>query len=95
MRFRLKKRSYILLISIAVVAGLFFLFYKFGIMKYYDLSNQKDELQRKVDEVNLENERLRAEIDSLKTSDAKIEKVAREKYHMLRPGEKAFKVEEK
>lgn len=95
MRPPFKKKLLILIISILLVVAGFFLFYKFGLMKYYNLLGQKEELSRKIEEINSENERLKAEIDSLKTNDAKIEKVAREKYNMLRKGEKAFKVEEK
>jgi len=90
-----RKKTFVIITTILVIIAGFFLFYKFGIMKYYNLLNQKDELNQKIEEVNQENEKLRAEIDSLKSSDAKIEKVAREKYNMLRKGEKAFKVEEK
>lgn len=95
MRLPFGKKTNIIIIAVVVIIAGFFLFYKFGILKYYDLLDQKNELKQKIEDINTENRKLRAEIDSLRNSDAKIEKVAREKYYMLRKGEKAFKVEEK
>ena len=38
---------------------------------------------------------LEHEIDSLKTSKEKLERVAREKFHMMKKTEKVFRIEEK
>lgn len=89
-----KIKAFIYIIILALIAGFFF-FNKYGIVKYLDLYNQKQALEKQIMEAEKENDRLKAEIDSLKTQDIKIEKVAREKYNMKRKGEKVFRVEEK
>ncbi|MCU7495914.1 MAG: septum formation initiator family protein [Ignavibacteria bacterium] len=73
----------------------FLFFYKFGILQYYRLFSQKKELLGKISEVEEKNKLLKAEIDSLQTKDSKIERVAREKYHMVRKGEKVYTIQEK
>ncbi|MGE5456746.1 MAG: FtsB family cell division protein [Methanococcaceae archaeon] len=50
-------------------------------------------MQEHVAEIEKKNQKMKAEIDSLKFNDAKIEKVAREKYNMTRKGENAFRIE--
>ena len=80
-----------------ILAGsLAFLFFnENGILKYLktksELKRLDLELQRTAEKVKA----LEKEIDSLKTSKAKIEKVAREKFHMMKKNEKVFKIEEK
>jgi cell division protein FtsB len=79
------------------IAGIiiFLLFNENGILKYLKL---KGEVKKLNEEISNAEERLRsldAEIDSLKTSRAKIERVAREKFNMMKPSERAFKIEEK
>jgi cell division protein FtsB len=93
-----KSRKFILgIIGIIFFAGiLFLLFNEYGIVKYIKLNNQVNELNMKIDEVEKENKQLQADIDSLENKvPAKIEKVAREKYNMKRPGESKIVVEEK
>lgn len=92
---QLKIRKSHLLMGGLTLFIVFSLFYKFGILKYISLKNEKAMLQEKALQIGEENKRLRQEIDSLQNMDAKIEKVAREKYRMIRKGEKVFVVEEK
>jgi len=62
-----------------------------------ELRRVKDELelerQRLVD-VQSEVERLRARVDSLENDSATIERIAREKWGMIRPGEKLYRFED-
>jgi cell division protein FtsB len=58
----------------------------------------KSEMNQLNDEIVKAEDRLKAlnaEIDSLKTSREKIERVAREKFDMMKKNEKVFKIEEK
>ena len=65
-------------------------------IKYLKLKNEVKELRNEVSEKELENKNREAEIDSLeKKNPAKIERTAREKYGMMKKGEKIIKVEEK
>jgi cell division protein FtsB len=82
---------------VLVLAGLGFLvFNDSGFIKYLKHKSEVDELNKEVIAKELENKDREAEIDSLeKKNPAKIEKIAREKYGMMKKGEKVIKVEEK
>ena len=90
-----KIKIYIFLILFLI--GLAFLFFnEFGILKYQNLKNDVKTLNEQITDTQKENKALQQEIDSLqKKIPAKIEKTAREKYHMIRKGEKAIRVKEK
>ncbi len=60
----------------------FLLFNNNGLVKYFRLNSDLDDLQMKIEQANAEIELLDLQIDSLKNSTVKIEKVAREKYRM-------------
>ena len=60
------------------------------------LKSRIKQVQSQIDSVKQDNQRLEAEIDSLKRKiPAKIERTAREKYNMIRKGETSIKVIEK
>jgi cell division protein FtsL len=80
-----------------VVGTLYLIFNNYGILKYVRAKSQLEELNTKIMQLQDENRKLEAEIDSLKSKvPAKIEKVAREKFNMIRANEKKieFKVDE-
>ena len=86
-------------IKIAVVVILFFLgtlfllFNEFGLLKYLRLQKEVSEYKREIQIVNEENKSLKNEVDSLERKvPAKIEKTAREKYGMIRKGEKTIEI---
>jgi cell division protein FtsL len=91
----IKKRKKLLVLAffILILSGL--VFYKFGILKYVELKQDRKAIQKKIDNIDNENKALRSEIDSLKNSDAKIERVAREKYGLKKANELVFTVDEK
>lgn len=91
-RSKLIFRISILAVALAVVAFLFF--NEYGIMKYLKLKGEISDIEKQISDADNQLRALQAEIDSLKTSNVKIEKVAREKYNMLRKNEKVLKVEE-
>jgi cell division protein FtsB len=86
---------YIFLLTVLIGLG-FLVFNESGFIKYLKLKNEVKELRNEVSEKELENKNREAEIDSLeKKNPAKIERTAREKYGMMKKGEKIIKVEEK
>ena len=86
---------YIFLFTVLIGLG-FLVFNESGFIKYLKLKNEVKELRNEVSEKELENKNREAEIDSLeKKNPAKIEQTAREKYGMMKKGEKIIKVEEK
>ena len=90
---KIARYSFLLLLLIAL--GLL-IFNNSGYIKYLKLKNEVKEIRNEVSAKELENKNLDAEIDSLeKKNPNKIEQVAREKYGMMKKGEKIIKVEEK
>jgi len=83
--------------GIIIVVGLFYLFFNdFGFYRYQKLSNEIDELSVRIDNLQRENKKLEDQIDSIRRKEPlKIEKIAREKYDMIRPGETKIEVIEK
>ena len=58
-----------------------------GILQRYRLESERKELEKQLDDEYKKAEALRKEIEELRTSDEKMEKVAREKYGMTKDGE--------
>jgi cell division protein FtsB len=88
-----KFRNYFFLLLF--IAGLIFLFFnEQGVIKYLKLKGEVKDINTQMEKVEKENKQLKDEGDSLKQKiPAKIERTAREKYNMIREGEKAIKVE--
>lgn len=88
-------KIYFIILGIIIVVGIsFLLFNSNGILKFNQLQSEVNSLQATLDSLNAEVKMLRAEIDSLRNnSAAKIEKLAREKYHMALPNESVIKIE--
>ena len=78
-RKQFSKIAYLIVFSIIVA---FLLFSNNGLVKYFRLNNELDNLRLNIEKANLEIEKLDSQIDSLKNSTVKIERVAREKYRM-------------
>lgn len=84
---------WILYVIILIGFSAFIIFNDYGLMKFINLKNEVKTLQKEIDDTELRLKELDNEIDSLKTNLVKIEKVARERFHMLRKNEKAFRIE--
>lgn len=85
-------RVFIIVISLAALS--FLLLNENGFLKFFKMKSELRLLNEDIRKAEERIEALDAEIDSLKTSKAKIEKVAREKFNMMKKNEKAFKIEE-
>ncbi len=75
-------------------AGLlsFALFGNKGILQRMKLESEKEQLEKKLQEEMKRSADLQKEINDLKSSDKKIEEIAREKYGMTKEGEKIQKI---
>ena len=89
---KLMVRVIIGLVIISITAFLFF--NENGVLKYLSLKSELNELDLKIKSAEEKIKTLEAEIDSLNSSNAKMERVARERYHMMLPNERVLKVEE-
>lgn len=81
---------------IFIVASILYLYFnENGIKKYLKVKNELRQIEEQIQKNEEEIFRLKNEIDSLNNSKEKIEKVAREKFHMSKKNEKVILIEEK
>ena len=90
MKFYENKKTRFYIITAVVVIGTFYLLFNdYGVFKYAKVKNELEDLNSKINKLEEENRRLEAEIDSIRGKvPSKIEKIAREKYNMIKPNEK-------
>ncbi len=79
-----------LLVLLAIIS--YAVFGKKGILQRVELEMENKELQQKLKEEQEKTIMLQKEIEELKSSDKKVEKVAREKYGMTKEGEEIYKI---
>ena len=71
------------------------LFNDMGIFKWYQLRQDRNQIKANIEQLILDEKNLTEEIDRLKNDDEYIKKIARERFHMVKPGEKVFRVVDK
>ena len=69
-----------------------FIFGDHGLLKLYNIKNERKIIQKKIAQLREEKEILKNEKSKIENDLDYIEKIAREKYKMVKPGEKIFKV---
>ena len=89
-----KKRFFSYFILTLFLIGLLYLtFNERGLIKYFKLENEVTELNDEIIRLQNVNNSLKSELDSLKKEiPAKIEQIAREKYDMIKEGERTIDV---
>ena len=97
MKIRKKKKSIFqnrnMLFPIILVFGcMILLFSDMGIVKWYQLRQERHHIQVGIDQLILEEKELTVELDRLENDDEYIKKIARERFHMVKTGEKVFRV---
>jgi len=88
----LRKKSVIITLLIALPAFSFILFSNKGILQRYALETDKKEILQKIQQAQIERQRLQQQSKALDSDPKAIEKVAREKYGMIKDGETVYKV---
>lgn len=86
-----RRRFFIFLLFMALILS-YAVFGRKGLLQRVDLELENRELEKKLKTEQDKTLILQKEIDELKTSDKKIEKVAREKYGMTKEGEEIYKI---
>src|SRR4030095_1809925 len=92
-RYIYHRRKFFLYLVILLLILSYAVFGKKGILQRVELEMENRELKEKL---KIEQEKtlmLQKEVEDLKTSDKKIEKVAREKYGMVKEGEEIYKID--
>lgn len=88
--FKNKRRSVLALLGIMLFS--FLLFANNGIIVRVRLEQRRTEMIEKVRQSEEETKQLQAQVKALEGDKKTIEKVAREKYGMVREGEKVYRV---
>jgi len=84
------------LLMVLIVAGCVSLifFSDRGLINLWSLKNEKLEIQNEINSLRSQIAMLEKEEERLKFDKKYIEKIAREKFKMVKPGERVFKVSE-
>ena len=81
-----------ILFIIAITLSIVFIFGDHGLLQLYKLKKERSEIQKHISKLRENREQLISEKNRLENDLEYIEKLAREKYRMAKPGEKVFKV---
>ena len=76
---------FVMMITVAV-------FHEDGIITVYEFQDELVELKKNNEQLKESNIRLRKEIKLLKSDPFSVEKIAREKLQMVKPGETVYKI---
>ena len=77
---------------ILILGGLFLISNDMGIVRWYQLRKERNSIQAEIDQFIKDEAVLTDELDRLKNDEEYMKKIAREKFHMVKPGEKVFRV---
>ena len=80
----------VLLICMSLI--IIFIFGDHGLIKLYKIKTQRKKIQNHITQLREEREKRKEEKNKIENDLNYIEKIAREKYKMVKPGEKIFKV---
>ena len=80
------------LVMIFAVGAFFIIINDSGILKLIEVKREHTRLSKEISTLQAHQIKLNNEIHELKTNAGFIEKIAREKFMMAKPGEKVFKV---
>lgn len=86
-----KIKIYIFLLGLILITLMYsFLFGNMGYLKYKELKKNEQKLLTEVNQITRGNNSLKQEIDLLKRDQAYLEKYAKEKFGLVKPGEMVF-----
>ena len=90
-RTKIKNRTHMLLILL--IGGITYLVYTdFGLKKLIAVKREKNNFQTQIQSLLNQQISIQNEITKLKTDTLYVEQLAREKFLMVKPGEKVFKI---
>ena len=88
--YALKRRKVLIIGGIFLVISAFILFSDHGVISLISLQSKKSELAGEIDDLKTREDSLNAIINRLHSDTLEIERIAREKYGMVRKGEKVY-----
>jgi cell division protein FtsB len=94
--FENKRRRLVLFgIIITIIIGAVILFSDYGIIKLFNLEYRKSQLDEQIARQNDIRDSLKNEIELMKTDSIEIERVARDKYGLIKSGEEIIIIKKK
>ena len=91
-----EKKINVYIISLAIASSsLILIFNDFGLLKLIQLQKEHQELEHSLQGLLSQQEKLHKKIVKLQTDNEYIEKIARERFMMVLPGEKVYRVQER
>jgi len=91
----MKKNKSFIFIIILFLFSFLFLFNDAGIIKWYQLKAERNNIKDEIKEIIANEEFLSQEIFRLENDNNYIKKLAKDKFHMVQPGEKIFRIIDK
>lgn len=86
----MSKRMFLIPAAFILFILFFTVFGERGLLHINHLSEEKAELQKQADALKAENDRLRREIEALKTDHRYLESIARRDFGLVRPNETVY-----
>ncbi|MBN2071467.1 MAG: septum formation initiator family protein [Candidatus Krumholzibacteriota bacterium] len=86
------KFTKMVLASIFILIAAIFLASDVGLWNLWQAQKEMDELESEIEILRAQTQYLRTTIEELKTNPFMIEKVARERYGYLRPGDRVYRI---
>ena len=86
--------NYYVLTAIMAVFIMVLVLNDFGLITYFKLKNKHKVLDEELQRLLVQQNDLRLEINKLQTDQDYIEQIAREKFMMVKPGERVYRVKE-
>ncbi|MDD3295156.1 MAG: septum formation initiator family protein [Geobacteraceae bacterium] len=83
----MKKRMYLIPAGFILLFLSFTIFGERGLLRISRLNQEKEEIQRRAAEIRAENDRLKREIEALKTDRRYLESLARKDFGLVRKNE--------
>ena len=83
----MRKRMYLIPAGGILFILFFTVFGERGLLRIYHLTQEKQETQKRFEELKVENENLKREIEALKTDRRYLESIARKDFGLVRPNE--------
>ncbi len=92
---RVMTRKVLIVTSIAIAVILaFVLFSSHGLVSRWSLSSEHADLTQQIEQLRTTEDSLRKALQILTTDTAVIERIARERYGYIKPGEKVYVIEQ-
>ncbi len=86
------RQTLILCLAFFVLLILTAFFHDEGILTVFNLQDQMAEMRESNTELSEKNLKIRKEIEALKSNPLAIEKIAREKLNLVKPGETVYQI---